>query len=135
MARVLVVDDDSLVRGTIRLALQRAKHEVLEAEDGEKALALLKNLNAGPVDLVITDIIMPEIDGIGLVTALHKRYPPLRILVISGGGRTRNLDFLRMAKELGAHATLPKPFAPEQLLAAVEEALASPPDREPPTAA
>jgi len=123
MARVLVVDDDPLVRETVALALERAKHEVRRAADGLQALDML---SAAPADLVISDIIMPEVDGIGLLLAMRKRHPPLKVVAMSGGGRTRNMDFLRMAEALGAHATLPKPFTPEQLLAAVAAALKAP---------
>jgi len=128
MARILVVDDDALVRATIRLTLERAKHAVIEAGDGRSALAAVAAAGAEPVDLVVTDVIMPELDGIGLVTELRKSYPSLRIVAVSGGGRTGNLDYLRMAKALGAHAILPKPFTPEQLVAAVDAALQATPE-------
>ena len=123
MARILVVDDDELLRGTVVTVLQRAKHTVLQAGDGLKALEVL---SANAVDLVVSDIVMPEVDGIGLILAMRKRHPKLKVVAMSGGGRTRNRDFLRMASALGAHATLPKPFTPDQLLAAVEAALQAP---------
>ena len=123
MARILVVDDDVLVRETIALALRNAKHEVSEASDGLRALDML---DRGPVDLVVTDILMPEIDGIGLIMAIRKQRPSLRILCISGGGRDSNIDYLPMAANLGAHTILAKPFTPKQLLAAVEAALRMP---------
>lgn len=123
MARVLVADDDELVRRTIALTLQRAGHDVAVAADGEKALALLEKSGGAPVDLVISDLIMPEIDGIGLILALRKRFPAVKIVAISGGARINADDYLRMTKSLGAHVTLPKPFTPDQLLAAVDEAL------------
>lgn len=123
MAQVLVVDDEVLVRETVRIALQRAGHQVTEAADGQKALELLAS---GKIDLVISDIIMPEVDGIGLILAMRKRHPNLRVIAMSGGGRTRNMDFLRMAKSLGAHSALPKPFTPEQLQNEVRNVLRMP---------
>jgi DNA-binding NtrC family response regulator len=123
MARVLVVDDDDLLRETVVLALGRAHHAVHQAGDGLKALEILDRES---VDVVVSDIVMPEVDGIGLILAMRKRHPRLRVVAMSGGGRTRNMDFLRMAGALGAHATLPKPFTPDQLLAAVNAALNAP---------
>ncbi len=124
MARVLVVDDDVLVRETIACTLERAKHVVLQAGNGQEALDAL---DRGPLDLVISDILMPEVDGIGLILAMRKRHPPLKVIAMSGGGRTRNMDFLRMAEALGAHKTLAKPFTPEQLAKAVDDALVTAP--------
>ena len=123
MARVLVVDDDDLLRETVVLTLERARHTVHRASDGLKVLEMLDRES---VDVVVSDIVMPEVDGIGLILAMRKRHPKLKVVAMSGGGRTRNMDFLRMAKALGAHITLPKPFTPGQLLEAVEEALKAP---------
>ncbi len=123
MARILVVDDDALVRRTIVSVLRNAKHAVLEANDGLPALTLL---GRETVDLVIADIMMPDLDGIGLILAIRGRHPDLRVLCISGGGRDASLDFLPMAAKLGADMTLAKPFTPQQLLAAVEAALGMP---------
>lgn len=123
MARILVVDDDELVRSTVRATLKRAGHEVIEAQDGLQASdALARN----PVDVVVSDIIMPEVDGIGLLLKLRKQYPTLKVIVISGGGRTQNVDFLRMARTLGADLALAKPFTPEELQRAVQDVLAAP---------
>ncbi len=126
MARVLVVDDDELVRRTIKLTLQRAGHEVIEAADGGKALSLLENAGDAPIDLAVSDLIMPEIDGIGLILAMRKKFPTIRVIAISGGARINAEDYLRMTKSLGAFATLPKPFTPEQLIKLVAEALNAP---------
>ena len=123
MARILVVDDDALVRRTIVSVLENAKHAVLEANDGLPALAIL---GRETVDLVIADIMMPDLDGIGLILAIRGRHPDLRVLCISGGGRDASLDFLPMAAKLGAHMILAKPFTPDRLLAAVEELLSAP---------
>ncbi len=123
MARILVVDDDAMVRGTIRASLLRAGHQVLEAGDGLEAIATLER---EAVDLVVSDIIMPEVDGIGLLLKLRKQYAGLKVIVISGGGRTQNVDFLRMAETLGADRVLAKPFTPDQLQSAVQAVLEAP---------
>lgn len=123
MARILVVDDDAMVRGTIRASLQRAGHQIIEAGDGLEAIATLERES---VDLVVSDIIMPEVDGIGLLLKLRKQYAALKVIVISGGGRTQNVDFLRMAETLGADRVLAKPFTPDQLQSAVQAVLAAP---------
>ncbi len=123
MARILVVDDDTMVRVTIRASLLRAGHEVLEAGDGHEAMGVLEK---SEVDLVVSDIIMPEVDGIGLLLKLRKQYPGLPVMVISGGGRAQNVDFLRMAQTLGATQVLAKPFSPDQLQKAVQAILDTP---------
>ena len=123
MARILVVDDDTMVRTTIRAGLLRAGHAVLEAGDGEEAIGVLEKAE---VDLVVSDIVMPEVDGIGLLLKLRKQFPQLRVIVISGGGRMQNVDFLRMAQTLGADRVLAKPFTPDQLQKAVQAVLDSP---------
>lgn len=123
MARILVVDDDTMVRTTIRAGLLRAGHAVLEAGDGEEAIGVLEKAE---VDLVVSDIVMPEVDGIGLLLKLRKQFPQLRVIVISGGGRMQNVDFLRMAQTLGADRVLAKPFTPDQLQKAVQSVLDSP---------
>lgn len=122
MARILVVDDDDLVRMTIRTTLARGGHEVTEARNG---LDAIESLQRAAVDLVVSDILMPEVDGIGLLLKLRKQYPLLRVIVISGGGRTQDADFLRMAKTLGADTVLAKPFTSQQLQSAVAGVLGS----------
>ena len=121
MARILVVDDDALVRATVASALQRVGHEIVEAQNGLEAMATIERTS---LDLVISDIIMPEVDGIGLLLRLRKQHPSLRVIVISGGGRIHKSDFLRMATTLGADMSLAKPFTPEQLRKAVDTVLA-----------
>lgn len=120
MAKVLVVDDEELARFTIREILETAGHEVEEAENGVEALALQ---SAGPFDLVITDIIMPEKEGLETIIELKQRNPSLNIIAISGGGRTRNLDFLKLADECGADSILTKPFSEDELMECVNACL------------
>lgn len=120
MAKVLVVDDEELARFTVREILETAGHEVEEAENGVEALALQ---SAGPFDLVITDIIMPEKEGLETIIELKQRNPSLNIIAISGGGRTRNLDFLKLADECGADSILTKPFSEDELMECVNACL------------
>jgi CheY-like chemotaxis protein len=124
MARILVVDDDALVRETITLALQAEGYIVFDASDGRIALQIL---GREAVDLVISDIIMPEVDGIGLILAIQKRHPTLRVMCISGGDRMGQIDYLELAAKLGAQLVLAKPFTSRQLLAAVTAAISLPP--------
>lgn len=120
MTRILVIDDEAPVRSVIRSALMAAGHLVIEAKNGLEGMRLLES-NA--TDLLITDIVMPEKEGIETILAAKKRWPDLCVLAISGGGRTRNLDFLAMAKELGADRILPKPFRPADLVELVADML------------
>lgn len=120
MARILIIDDEALVRYTIRDALGEAGHEVSEAENGEVGLA---RLAAAPVDLVITDILMPEKEGLATIGEIKARWPALPVIAISGGGRVGKSGFAEAATALGADAALAKPFTAAELLAAVRECL------------
>lgn len=121
MARILVIDDDPLVRTTLRKVLERAGHQVAEAADGAKGL---DQYRAQRADVVVTDIIMPDKEGIATIMDLRRFDPAVKIIAMSGGGRTATFDFLRIAKEFGAAKTLQKPFANEALLAAIQECIA-----------
>lgn len=122
MARILVVDDEELARFTMREILEGAGHEVAEAKNGAQGISLQRSRR---FDIVITDIIMPEKEGVQTIIELRQEFPSLPIIAISGGGRTRNLDFLKIAEQYGARKILPKPFSEEELLAAVESCLVS----------
>jgi CheY-like chemotaxis protein len=120
MARILVIDDEELIRETIRMKLEQSGHEVIEAGNGVEGLLALEQ---HAVDLVVTDIIMPEQEGIETIRRIRDRDPNVGIIAISGGGRTRNFGFLEFAKKLGANCALSKPFTGTQLLALVEDTL------------
>lgn len=120
MARILVIDDEELIRETIRMKLEQVGHEVIEAADGIEGLLALEE---GPFDLVVTDIIMPEQEGIETIRKIRNRDPQVGIIAISGGGRGHNYQFLDIAKKLGANGALPKPFTGPQLLGLVESTL------------
>ncbi len=125
MAQIVVIDDEEMVLATIREILRRAGHDVFEARDGLAGLELQRRIVA---PLVITDIIMPRMEGLEAITTLRREFPATRVIAISGGGRTRNLDFLNMAATFGADRMLPKPFTPADLMAAVDACLAPAPD-------
>ena len=107
MACILVVDDEKLVRATLRQMLEKAGHQVFEAANGVEALYAFEKCEA---NLVITDIIMPEKEGIETIMELRQRKPGLKIIAMSGGGRTGNTNYLDLAKSFGADNILPKPF-------------------------
>lgn len=125
MAKIVVIDDEEMVLATIREILRRAGHEAFEARDGVAGLELLRRIAA---PLVITDIIMPRMEGLEAISALRREFPATRVIAISGGGRTRNLDFLNMAGTFGADRMLAKPFTPADLMAAVNACLVPAPD-------
>ena len=122
MARILVIDDEGLVRLTVRQALEKGGHKVEEAVDGEEGMK--KFLETEP-DVVITDILMPNKEGIETILDLRRIRPDVVIIAMSGGGRMKQTSFLDVAKSLGANAVLHKPFELEQLKRTVDETLAN----------
>jgi DNA-binding response OmpR family regulator len=124
MATILIVDDDAMVRGTVKSMLTLKGHEVLEAEDGLKALDVVKHAPTDhTISLMITDIMMPKVDGMTLITEARKLDRRLKILAISGGSRQIHSNFLKAAKNCGAHDALKKPFTHHELLAKVDQLL------------
>lgn len=113
MPRILLVDDDTQIRNVFRQILEHAGYEVEIAQDGKAALKCFMDY---PADLVITDVVMPEKDGLELVMELRRTSPATKLLVISGGGRLNPFSYLVMAKQLGADAVLAKPISSETLL-------------------
>jgi CheY-like chemotaxis protein len=122
MARILVIDDEELARFTLREILETAGHEVVEATNGHEGVERQK---ANPFDMVITDMIMPDKEGLETIAELKGEYPDLKIIAISGGGRTRNLDFLQLAGEFGADQIIVKPFTEEDLMKGVDACLSN----------
>jgi len=115
-ARILVVDDEDLVRSYLRDVLELAGYEVEEAEDGREALDLVRS---GKINLLITDLVMPGQEGVETIQQLRREVPGLGIIASSGYGG----EFLRMARLLGADAVLPKPVKVDDLLASVQDVL------------
>lgn len=120
MATVLIIDDESIVRLMLRDCLESQGHRVLEASDGAEGLQVFEG---APVDVVVTDIVMPEKEGIETILELKRRSANIGIIAISGGGRIAATDFLRIAKRLGADHTLQKPFPLQALHAALNDCL------------
>lgn len=120
MKRILLVDDNDSFRRSLAQTLQRADYEVLPAADGEVALSIFRQQ---PVDLVITDLIMPEKEGLETIMELRRLQPNIKVIAISGGGRNDPGDYLPIAEQLGAAKTLAKPFTAEEILAAVAQVL------------
>ncbi|MEW6298076.1 MAG: response regulator [Thermodesulfobacteriota bacterium] len=121
MTRILVIDDEPQVRAMLRQMLEREGYEVVEAEEGEEGL---RRYQEQPVDLVITDILMPQKEGIETIRTLRRTNPGVKIIAISGGGRMSKLDLLPIAQTFGAVRTLAKPFERKELLEAVRAVLA-----------
>ena len=126
--RVLLIDDEEFFRVFARSVLESAGHEVVSASGGREGLPLFRE--SAP-DLVVTDVFMPDVDGIDVVRLLAAESPGVRVLAVSGGGgRGESVDVLPAALCLGAAGVLHKPFIAEELLAAVGLAagpLAAPP--------
>ena len=120
MARILVVDDEEMIRAMLRKVLERAGHEAGGAADGNEALRLQRE-NAA--DVVVTDIIMPDMDGTELIIILKREFPDTKIIAISGGGRIGPQGYLQLAKRFGADRTFGKPFEVSDFMEAVDEVL------------
>jgi CheY-like chemotaxis protein len=120
MTKILVIDDDDLVRETLQQILVRDGFDVVVAKDGRDGIT--KFTSARP-DLVVTDVIMPDTDGIETVLALRQVSPNVPIIAVSGGGRARAMEFLAAAQKLGANMVLAKPVRRAELLAAVNQLL------------
>ncbi|WP_028582434.1 response regulator [Desulfogranum japonicum] len=118
--RILVIDDDEQMRTLLRQVIEWAGYEVFEAEDGREGMVKQRQQ---PADLVITDLIMPEQEGLETITGLKKEYPDIKIIAISGGGRIGPDAYLPAAKELGADRVFSKPFDVKELAQTVKELL------------
>lgn len=120
MKRVLVIDDDFLCRAVLRQALEHEGYEVVEASDGAAGVRLYQET---PVDLVITDIIMPEREGLEVIQTFRQLCATLKIMAISGGSHRLPGNFLPAAARLGAQRVLAKPIRRPELLDAVHALL------------
>jgi DNA-binding response OmpR family regulator len=118
--RVLIIEDDQVFRQTLRMALEEAGHEVVEAGNGREGLRIGASKT---FDLIITDILMPDVEGLETIREFRKLIPTAKILAISGGGRNTPDSYLSIAKKLGADLTLSKPFGKSELLVAIDTLL------------
>lgn len=126
MAHILVIDDDALLCEVLKLGLERFGHQVSEAREGKSGLALHQTHT---VDLVITDILMPGMEGLETILELRRHHPQIKIIAISGGGMGKAGDYLTMASKFGAHRVVPKPFSMARLAALVTELLEESPEQ------
>jgi DNA-binding response OmpR family regulator len=120
MARILIIDDDPAMRRMVARTLAGSGHDIVEANDGEEGLNLFR---ANPPDLVVTDILMPKLEGIMTIMEMRRETPPVAIIAMSGNGQGYGMNYLDYAKKLGADAMLPKPFRPAELMALVDKLL------------
>ncbi len=118
MAKILIIDDDVQFRKMLSQVLKRAGYEISEAEDGNEGTRIYET---EPIDLVITDLIMPKKEGIETISELKKKYPDIKIIAISGGGRVGPESYLTFAEKLGALYTFSKPLDRDKVLEAVHE--------------
>lgn len=116
--RILIIDDDECMRYSLRRILEAEQYSVLEACDGDEGI---KTFRAHDVDLIVTDILMPEKEGLEVISELRNDPEKPPIIAISGGGERGNLDFLEVAKVMGAAAVLPKPLNIKRFLQVVSD--------------
>lgn len=121
MADILVIDDDDIFRSVLVSALRQANHSVREANNGNEGLRLFRE---APAELVLTDIVMPDKEGLDVIRDLRREFPAARIIAMSGGLAHDPRLYLRMAERFGATAVLAKPFRLSDLYQTVEGALA-----------
>ncbi len=119
-SRILIIDDEVQIREMLGQMLTREGYEVVHAPDGKVGMTVCREQQ---IDLIITDIIMPEKDGIEMILELRHDFPDLKVIAISGGGRLGPDGYLEMAQKLGASRTFFKPFNRREILDAVKELL------------
>jgi two-component system, chemotaxis family, chemotaxis protein CheY len=120
--KILLIDDDIAVLRTLEIILTDLGYDIVTAKNG---LEGLDNFHKTHPDLVITDLIMPEKEGIQTIIEMRRERPEVKIIAISGGGRMQNANFLGLAASLGANAVLSKPFDPAQLAGTITNCLCS----------
>ena len=120
MAKILIVDDTADMRELLKNIVELGGHQVVEADSGKVGLAQFK---VSPPDVVMTDIIMPDMDGNELIGKLRELDPKVKIVAVSGGGRVRNLGVLQVAQKFGADRVLSKPFRKDDVLKLLDELL------------
>jgi DNA-binding NtrC family response regulator len=123
MPRILLIDDDDHFRKMLRVTLERAGYQVEDAANGRRGIELY---TTEPTDLVITDLVMPDKEGLETITELKSFDEEVKIIAISGGGRVGPWSYLGVAQKFGARAALAKPFSHDELLAVVASVLQPP---------
>ena len=120
MARILIVEDEESIRTMLSQSLKQLDHEISTAPDGDQALEFLRE---NEIDLVVTDIVMPNREGLETIQDIRQNWPKIKIIAMSGGGRVGNMNYLELAQNFGATAALKKPFTMAQLKGAISDAL------------
>ncbi|MBF0544172.1 MAG: response regulator [Candidatus Riflebacteria bacterium] len=121
MAKILIIDDESEVREMVSMMVESAGHSAVCSPNGKNALEIFKTQS---FDLIITDILMPEKEGVETIIELKDLKPRIKIIAISGGGSFGADTTLNLATLMGANKTLAKPFVKKELLDAISELLA-----------
>ncbi|MCF3651929.1 response regulator [Synoicihabitans lomoniglobus] len=124
MARILIADDNPDLLEITTATLEDRGHEVISVVNGAE---VIEQLELQPIDLLVTDVLMPDKEGIETILEIRRTNPILPIIAISGGGHVGPVDYLTMARAAGANAALTKPVAPSKLASAIEELLGNPP--------
>lgn len=119
MARILLIDDDDMLRNVVAKSLTHAGHSVIQAADGQQGVDIAR---VTPLDVVITDLVMPVQEGVETILVLKRERPRLPVIAISGGVSNAEL-YLEIASKIGAKRILPKPFTPQELLRQIDEVL------------
>jgi CheY-like chemotaxis protein len=122
MPHILIIDDEAMIREMFRRILELEGYAVSEAAEGNEALARCREQCP---DLIITDLIMPDKEGIETIIEIRRDFPETKIIAISGGGRVTAREYLELAETFGADRSLSKPIGREELLAAVRALLPS----------
>ena len=120
---ILVVDDEPAIRDLLVIMLETSGHTVSTAEDGVQAPKIMASQ---PIDVVITDLLMPERDGLEFISEIRKKFPKVKIIAMSGGGHIARDSYLRIAKTFGAQFLLEKPFNQAGVMEALETVLKIP---------
>ena len=123
MPKILLADDEEVLRSLLTIMLETDGHEVKAVVNGMEVLKAMAKEDAS-FDLLITDLIMPEREGIETIMELRKKHPKLKIIAMSGGGRSGADGYLKLALKLGAAAILEKPFDRQELLDTVRKVVA-----------
>lgn len=117
MVKILLVEDDDLVRDMLTQILTRSSHQVISAANGEEATEILKSIEP---DIMVTDIIMPKKSGVTLISEVRDKHPNMEIIAISGGGRLDPTGYLDLSESLGATVSFEKPIDNSALLMAID---------------
>jgi len=120
MAKICLIEDEAMIRETLNRILQKLGHEVVTCSDGAQGLI---EITKNSYDIVLTDIIMPEVEGIEILQTVKKVSPTTKVIAMSGGGRVGNTDFLEIASSLGADAIIYKPVTKTDFMEALNKCL------------